>query len=166
MVNNKHKNDLNNEEFSLQEFRKQIINQNKGSFINTLNQNFESPRDSDNIDNNIYKKNIKIEAHINPSANNDRNIIDNKIQNIINDKPVGRSDFNLLDLRKINDKAINNVNQISNNNEISNDVNYIVNNISNVNKNQIESNRIENEKEKGEEKDQESNYEDYVEEIV
>ena len=146
-------NSENSETSSLQDLKKQIINPKKMDFINTLEQNFDKPRqtfdpNNDDINDIIDKKKTPGEQ-----------INENNIKTNINDKNIEKvknieNNFNLLSSEKINNNIINNVQNLNNknsinnidsiNNNISNDVNFIVNiesnnrlsnNINNINNN-------------------------------
>ena len=135
----------NSDTNSLQDLTKQIINPKKIDFINTLDQNFDKPGQTFNINNdNINNINHKIDDKNTPGEyiNDIINKVDNNNEKKEDDKNV-ESKFNLLNSGKINDNiinnepnlnnkiSINNVNSINNlnsvNNNISNDVNFNVN---------------------------------------
>ena len=110
----------NSETNSLQDLTKQIINPNKIDFINTLNQNFEKPGQTFDINNdNINDLNNKLENNKTPGEqiNEIINLNDNEKKE--DDKNV-ESKFNLLNSEKVNENIINNVQNLNNKNSINN----------------------------------------------
>ena len=127
----------NSETNSLQDLTKQIINPNKIDFINTINQNFDKPGQTFDINNdNINDLNNKIENNKTPGEQINEIINLNDINNEKkeDDKNV-ESKFNLLNSEKVNDNIINNVQNLNNKNSINNEKSInnqnSVNNISN-----------------------------------